>query len=472
MKNYFVTVGMEVHAELKTKSKMWCDCANVPLEREINKHICSICTAQPGTLPVPNKEAIRKVITVGLACNSRIADFTEFDRKNYFYPDIPKGYQITQYLYPIVAGGALSGVPLTRIHQEEDTAKSDHESNIGTLIDFNRAGVPLMELVTEAVTYDSAEAAAKGSGDFCRDLQRLLRTLDASDANMEMGQMRCEANISITLDKNVFGTKCEVKNLNSFASVEKAIRYEVERHAEMLAEGKTIVQETRGWDENKNETFSQRKKENAHDYRYFPDPDLPKMYLHKLFDIEKMRAELPELPWDKKVRLATLGLQEKHIEMMIDDKELSDYFDSVCDIAGVAYTKNVANYLLTDASGLLSKGDEYKLPAPNNFATLIKMSADGDLSSRATKDILEVIMRKDQDPRAYAEANSLIQKTDTEALAKIVAKVISENTKEWEEYKGGAEKLQMFFVGKCMKEAAGSGNPQLFIELIKNATNN
>jgi aspartyl-tRNA(Asn)/glutamyl-tRNA(Gln) amidotransferase subunit B len=214
----------------------------------------------------------------------------------------------------------------------------------------------------------------------------------------------------------------------------------------MLAEGKTIVQETRGWDENKNETFSQRKKENAHDYRYFPDPDLPKMYLHKLFDIEKMRAELPELPWDKKVRLATLGLQEKHIEMMIDDKELSDYFDSVCDIAGVAYTKNVANYLLTDASGLLSKGDEYKLPAPNNFATLIKMSADGDLSSRATKDILEVIMRKDQDPGAYAEANSLIQKTDTEALAKIVAKVISENTKEWEEYKGGAEKLQMFFV--------------------------
>jgi len=472
MKNYFVTVGMEVHAELKTKSKMWCDCANVPLEREINKNICPICTAQPGTLPVPNKEAIRKVISVGLACDSKIADFTEFDRKNYFYPDIPKGYQISQYLYPIVSGGMLSGVPLTRIHQEEDTAKSDHESNIGTLIDFNRAGVPLMELVTEAVTYNSAEEAAKGSADFCRNLQRLLRTLNASDANMEMGQMRCEANISITLDKNVFGTKCEVKNINSFASVEKAILYEVTRHADMLEKGEKIIQETRGWNEIKNETFSQRKKENAHDYRYFPDPDLPKMYLHKVFDIDQILKELPELPWNKKQRLAKLGLQDKHIEILLDNRELSIYFDEVVKITGEENSKNVANYLLTDAIGLLSKEDVYKLSAPQNFATLINMSAAGDLSSRATKDILEIIMKEDQDPKSYAEKNNMIQKTDTESLNKIVQKIISENGTQWEELKAGNDKLTMFFVGKCMKEAAGSGNPQIFMDLIKQNANN
>lgn len=465
--NYFVTVGMEVHAELKTKSKMWCNCANVPLELEANKNTCEICLAEPGTLPVPNREAVEKVIRVGLALGSNIADYTEFDRKNYFYPDIPKGYQITQFKYPIVSGGILHGVPLTRIHLEEDTAKSDHESGAYTLVDFNRAGVPLQELVTDAVTYNSGEEAARASAEFGKELQRLLRTLGASDADMEKGQMRLEANISITKDKNVFGTKCEVKNLNSFNSVEKAILYEVERHKEMLAKGETIIQETRGWNEAKQETFSQRKKENAHDYRYFPDPDLPKMYLHTEFDIEAMRAALPELPWAVRAKLTTYGLQEKQIEQLVDDNNLYTYFAAASEGLDESSKKTLANYLCTDAIGLLAKDSTLKLPAAKNFKTVITMINENKLSSRGAKDLLLDLMKSDADTETRAKELGLIQTVDPEALKKIVEAVVAENQKEWTEYKAGADKLAMFFVGKCMKASNGAGNPQVFAEIIK-----
>ena len=270
MSNYLTTIGLEVHAELNTKSGMWCGCKNDPYEKRPNVNVCEVCIAHPGTLPVANKEAIKKVITVGLAVDGAISDFTEFDRKNYFYPDIPKGYQLSQYKFPIVTGGEINGVKLTRIHLEEDTAKSTHDHEGYTLVDYNRAGVPLMELVTEPVLHNAEDAVA-----FARELQRILRYVGASEANMEMGQMRIEANISVSKDEK-FGTKVEVKNINSFASVFGAINYEVKRHIETIDSGGSIVQETRGWDENKQETFSQRKKENAHDYRYFPDPDLPK----------------------------------------------------------------------------------------------------------------------------------------------------------------------------------------------------
>ena len=371
-KKYYVTVGMEVHAELKTKSKMWCSCLNDPFNSEPNANVCPVCLAEPGALPVANIEAIRKVVKVGLATGSTIADFTEFDRKNYFYPDMPKAYQISQYLHPVVSGGKLAGIDLTRIHQEEDTAKSDHEKGSYTLIDFNRAGVPLMELVTEAVTYSSKEEAAKSSANFGKTLQRLLRTLEVSDADMDKGQMRLEANISITLDPKKFGTKCEVKNLNSFNSVEKAIMYEVDRHTDMLARGETIVQETRGWDENKMETFSQRKKENAHDYRYFPDPDLPKMYLHEVFNIEQMRADLPELPEAKQARLESYGLNEKQVTQILDDIALGKYYDTACStLTNAEDKKSFANYLLSDAVGFIAKDNKLSLPAPDNFKNSI-----------------------------------------------------------------------------------------------------
>ena len=250
---YYITIGLEIHAELKTNSKMFCSCANVPLEDSPNKNVCPICMAHPGTLPTLNKEAIQKMIQIGLYIGADIANFTEWDRKHYFYPDIPKAYQLTQYKYPIVSNGKINDWPLTRIHLEEDTAKSTHDQGNHTLIDFNRSGVPLMELVTEPQTFEDIEVAAKACSDFAKELQLILRTLDASEAEMSKGQMRIEVNLSVTQDKNKYGTKVEVKNINSFKSVEDSVRYEAKRHIELNETGKKdeIVQETRGFEENK-----------------------------------------------------------------------------------------------------------------------------------------------------------------------------------------------------------------------------
>jgi aspartyl-tRNA(Asn)/glutamyl-tRNA(Gln) amidotransferase subunit B len=471
-RGYYVTVGMEVHAELKTKSKMWCGCANIPLETSPNKNICEICTAQPGTLPVANREAIKHMVNIGLAVDANISDFTEFDRKNYFYPDIPKAYQITQYKYPIVSGGVLENIPLTRIHLEEDTAKSDHAQGSYTLIDFNRAGVPLMELVTDPVTYDNKEEASKKSANFGKALQRLLRTLGASDADMEKGQMRLEANISVTKDKNVFGVKCEVKNLNSFNSVERAIQFEVDRHIDLIETGGTVLQETRGWDETKMETFSQRKKENAHDYRYFPDPDLPKMYLHSIFDLNALKVALPELPTAKKNRLTEIGLQEKQIEQLLDDTYMGKYFTDASENLNTEEKKTFANYLCSDAVGFMSKDNTLKLPDAKNFAGIIKMISENKLSSRGAKDLLLDIMKTDVEVSEIenrAKVLNLIQVVDTESLTKIVNTVIAENEAQWTEYKNGADKLLMFFVGKCMKASNGAGNPALYTDIIVNS---
>jgi aspartyl-tRNA(Asn)/glutamyl-tRNA(Gln) amidotransferase subunit B len=466
--NYFVTIGMEVHCELKTNSKMWCECKNESLPDEANKNVCEICLAEPGSLPYPNIKAIESMIKIGLAINGNIANFSEFDRKNYFYPDIPKGYQITQFKYPIVSGGILANIPITRIHLEEDTAKSDHSKGDYTLIDFNRAGVPLMELVTEPVTYENSEEAALASSQFGKTLQRLLRNLGVSDADMERGEMRLEANISITKDKNVFGTKCEVKNLNSFNSVYKAIKYEVSRHAAMLAEGKTIIQETRGWDEIKNETFSQRKKENANDYRYFPDPDLPKMYLHNAFDLDMIRSTLPELEDSMKKRYFEIGLSTKQIDQLLDDTTLSEYYDNASKyLANNEDKKTLANYLLTDAVGLLAKDIKLKLPKPENFSTLIAMISGGKLSSRGAKDLLLKLLQEDGDVETMANTLGLIQNNNKEDSIRIVEQVKSEFHAEWDRYKSGEVKLEMFFVGKCMAASKGTGNPKIFIEIIK-----
>jgi len=277
---YYPTIGLEIHAELSTNTKMFCACRNNPDEEKPNTNICPVCMAHPGALPVVNKKAVENVIKVGLAVGGKIADFTEFDRKNYFYPDIPKGYQISQYKFPIVSGGSLRGIDITRVHLEEDTANNKHVGE-SSLVDFNRAGVPLMELVTEANTFEDNAVCAKTASSFAKEFQLILWYLGVSHANMEKGEMRVEANISISTDPKVLGTKVEVKNLNSFKSVERAILFELDRMKALIEEGKgaEIVQETRGWDENKGSTFSQRKKEGSADYRYFPDPDLPKMKL-------------------------------------------------------------------------------------------------------------------------------------------------------------------------------------------------
>lgn len=471
---YTVTIGLEIHAELHTNSKMWCGCKNDPMAEKPNQNVCEVCMAHPGTLPVANKEAIKKVIQVGLSVGADIADFTEFDRKNYFYPDIPKGYQLSQYKLPIVSHGSINNWPLTRIHLEEDTAKSSHDQDGYTLVDFNRAGVPLMELVTEPVTFGSPEEASQKSGAFARELQRILRYVGASEANMEKGEMRVEANISVSTDPKVFGTKCEVKNLNSFRSVEEAIKFEVARHIDLIEHGEKVVQETRGWDETKMITFSQRKKENAHDYRYFPDPDLPKLYLTELFNNEELKKELPELPASRRARLTATGLKEDAVEIIISDPTVATYFDEVTAGKDMAFQTLAANYLVADIFGLLKKdGKELvasSFPSATSFVALLSMIQANELSSRGAKDILPLMLTdKNLDVKKTAEEKGMIQKNDPEALKAIVAEVISENPAQVADYKSGKEQMFMFFVGQAMKKSKGAGNPGLFQELLREA---
>jgi len=467
MATYYTTIGLEIHAELKTNTKMFCGCKNNPDEEKPNQNICPVCMAHPGALPVINKAALEHVVRVGLALGGNIADFTEFDRKNYFYPDIPKGYQISQYKYPIVSGGELNGVKITRVHLEEDTATSKHDKGDFSLVDYNRAGVPLMELVTEPVIH-----AAKDAGAFGRELQLLLRTLGVSDANMEKGEMRVELNISISPDPNKFGTKVEVKNINSFRAVERAAEFEIKRMSQLLDAGKgnEIVQETRGWDENKGSTFSQRTKENSEDYRYFPDPDLPKLKLKELFGehFEKVKA-LPELPSAKRARYKNdFGIKDEDIETFVSDFELGAWFEEIAEkLKDTEAIKIASNYITSDFVGLKKNNADAKMPSALNFAELATLLAENKIGSRAAKDILAMIVVQDESPLKIATEKDLLQKNDEGALKEIVLKVIKENPDIIATYKSGKENAIMSLVGRVMKESNGSANPQLVQKMLK-----
>ncbi|MEX0930134.1 MAG: Asp-tRNA(Asn)/Glu-tRNA(Gln) amidotransferase subunit GatB [Candidatus Paceibacterota bacterium] len=487
MTTYFPTIGLEIHAELDTVTKMFCSSKNDP-DAEPNTNICPICMAHPGTLPTINKEAVKHVLRVGHAVGGTIADFTEFDRKNYFYPDIPKGYQISQYEHPLVSGGSLGGVALTRVHLEEDTAKSTHNSTklmagdqgSYSLVDFNRSGVPLMELVTEPVITSGEEAAT-----FAKELQLLLRYLGAGEANMEKGQMRVEANISVSTDKDTFGTKVEVKNLNSFRSVEGAIACELARHTKLLEEGKggEIVQETRGWDEQKQTTFSQRQKEGSADYRYFPDPDLPKLWISKIpeFQSDELSKEIPELPWERRERYAaTYSLDEQTSDIFVRSLPWAAYFEAVMAEIGQDpdRRKLAVNYITTDLIGMMKKDDAIEFfadvdPAdyvtPAGFAATITMTAESALSSRGAKDLLATLYREEAgaDPKTIAEREGLLQTSDEGAIKSIVAEVVAENPEETELFKQGNEKVLQFLVGQGMKKSKGSANPQVLKELFE-----
>jgi aspartyl-tRNA(Asn)/glutamyl-tRNA(Gln) amidotransferase subunit B len=464
---YKVTIGLEVHAELKTLTKMFCACLNNPDEEKPNTNICPVCMAHPGTLPTANKQAIENVIKVGLAIDGTIANFSEFDRKNYFYPDIPKGYQISQYKYPIVSGGVLNNVAITRIHLEEDTANNKHDRGDFSLIDFNRAGVPLMELVTEPVIHSAKEA-----GDFGRELQLLLRTLGVSDANMEKGEMRVELNLSVS-DTDKFGTKVEVKNINSFKAVEKAAEFEIKRHIELLESGKgsEIVQETRGWDEKKQITFSQRTKENSEDYRYFPEPDLPKMQLHEMFDLEKIKENLPELPWNKRERYKKeFGIKDEDIEILVNDRDLADFFENVIKVGNIKgdLVKKTANYILSDLNGVKTNlGEKFILPKVESFAKIINLVGENKINSRGAKDLIGIVSEGDIDPEVYAKDNGLIQEFDEGKLKAIAEKIIADNPGVVDEYKAGKEKSIQFLVGQFMRESRGSANPQLALKILQ-----
>jgi len=460
--------------ELKTATKMFCRCKNNPDEKRPNVNICPVCTAQPGSLPVINKEAVRHVLRVGSALAGQIVNFTEFDRKNYFYPDIPKGYQISQYKYPLITGGELNGVTITRLHLEEDTAKSTHRNNVDeSYIDFNRGGLPLMELVTEPVIHNGQTASA-----FAREFQLLLRYLGASEANMEKGQMRIEANISIASSSaGELGVKVEVKNLNSFKSVEKAIEFEIDRQIKELENGGRIIQETRGWDENKQKTFSQRLKESSHDYRYFPDPDLPKLFLSEIpeFRAETIKKSLPQLPWQRRRHYTEVfGLKGEDVEVFVADHQLSKFFTEVAESFDLsletakAYLQTAANYITSDLLGLAMVTGELRLPEPQAYVELIKMVMAKEVSSRGAKDILAAMLKDGREPKAIAEAKGLFQVHDEGAISAIIDKVIADNPEVFVEFKGGKEKSLQFLIGRAMKESQGSANPEILKKLFKN----
>ena len=473
---YISTIGLEVHAELKTNTKMFCDSKNDTEETRPNVNICPVCMGHPGTLPVINKEAVKNILKIGYAVNGNIANFTEFDRKNYFYPDIPKGYQISQYEYPLVSGGKLAEVDLTRIHLEEDTARSVHSSQIPevssnedySLVNFNRAGIPLMELVTEPVIRSGEKAS-----EFARELQLLLRYLGIGEANMEKGEMRVEANVSVSRDDKL-GNKVEVKNLNSFRSVGRAIDYEIERHVEKLEAGGDIDQETRGWDENKQKTISQRVKEEAHDYRYFPDPDLPKLKVSEVSDFngENIKEEMPVLPWQKREMLAqNYDLKDEEVEIFVNNPALCVFFENtVFHLSDNASVRTAINYIITDLNGLL-KNESIKIEGvsitPEEFAGIIRMTQKGDISSRGAKELLKKMFPNGGDPEEIAEKEGLLQKSDEDELNTIIDGIIAENPQATEEFKSGKEESLKFLIGQGMKVTKGAANPQVLDKLFR-----
>lgn len=464
--SYTPTIGLEIHAELKTESKMFCACKNDPHDGQPNSHVCPVCLAHPGTLPVPNESAIEKVLMFGQAVGAETATYSEFDRKNYFYPDIPKAYQISQYKFPFLSGGQLVGVELTRVHLEEDTARNQHDKGAGSQVDFNRSGVPLMELVTEPVIHDAETAGA-----FARELQLMLRTMGISDANMERGEMRVEANISVSQKEGELGTKVEVKNINSFKSVESAIAYEISRQIEVLESGGKLVQETRGWDETKLRTFSQRSKETAMDYRYFPDPDIPKVHVpsHEAFSSGRLSEKMPELPQEKRLKYENLGIPSKSIEVIIADTKLANFFEAVIVALKDADSKTVvlaSNYLVSDLSAQLSDGKDVSELNPSHFAELITMLTADEIGSRVAKDLLPELFASSQGPKQLAEERGLLQVTDTSALEALVDEILSENKAAVEEYRGGKEAALKFLLGQGMKKTRGTANPKVLEELL------
>jgi aspartyl-tRNA(Asn)/glutamyl-tRNA(Gln) amidotransferase subunit B len=509
------TIGLEIHIELNTRSKIFCSCPNDPEEKQANSNICPVCLGHPGTLPVINEEAVRKVIKTGLALDCQIPENSKFDRKNYFYPDLPKGYQISQYDAPLCIGGYLelpdsneniqakkSQLPITnfqanlksqspklkkirirRIHLEEDTGRLLHPEGADySLVDFNRAGIPLMELVTEP-DITSAKEARK----FAEELQLILRYLGVSNANMEKGQMRVEVNLSLSANQQL-GTKVEIKNLNSFRIVEKALDYEIERQKEILESGQKIIQETRGWVDKKEITVSQREKEEAHDYRYFPEPDLPPLNLGKADFLAEIRAEIPELPQQRRERFKKeYFLSDKEIETFVFYKELGEYFEKVISelrnwVKAIEFKtelsdkevprliKIASNYILTDLQGLLrgaSVADEKFLITPENFAEFVALIYEGKISSKIAKQVLAEMFKAGADPSHIIEEKGLEQITDRAEIEKVVRDIISQNQKAIEDFKKGKGGALQFLIGQVMKQTKGKANPQIVTNLLK-----
>lgn len=482
------TIGLEIHVQLQTNTKMFCDCVNDPDPEKPNTHICPVCMAHPGTLPVANKKAIRKVQEVGAALNCDLAQYSQFDRKNYFYPDLPKGYQISQFKHPLCKKGKLKidgeKIKIKRIHLEEDTGKLTHpEGAKNSLVDFNRAGVPLMELVTEP-DFKSGVQAEK----FAKKLQLILRYLGASQANMEKGQMRIEINISLaSKEKEKLGTKVELKNLNSFRSVKKGVNYEINRQTKLLNQEKEIRQETRGWVDKREETESQRKKEEAHDYRYFPEPDLPPLEFSEK-RIKKIKSSLPELPAEKKKRFKEqFKLPQEQIEVLIQSKAFAEYFEQTVSelrqwLKASGSTDKIpekefkplreltANYLTTELQSLLSDAGitiEDCLITPENFAETIKMIHRDEISSSAAQTVFKKLFENGGDASTIIKEEGLKQISEKGKLEEIITAVIEENPQPVQDFKEGNENAIQALIGKTMQKTEGQANPKKAKEILR-----
>ncbi len=468
MSDYQATIGLEVHAELRTRTKMFCDSLNDPDEKEPNTNVCPVCLAHPGALPVANRQAVEHVIRVGLALGGAISPVTKFDRKNYFYPDLPKGYQISQYDQPLVTGGKLRNIRITRVHLEEDTATLSHEGQgsgaAASLVDFNRAGVPLMELVTEP-DFRSADEVT----DFARELQLILRYLGVSDANMEKGQMRIEANVSLNM-----GTKVELKNINSFKAVHDAVLFELKRQEEALRAGEKIRQETRGWNEAKQQTVAQRSKEEAHDYRYFPEPDLPP-FETKIFDIERLRTELPELPAQKRERfMREYGLDERRAEMLVAEPGLAVFFEEaeseLEELSRVDGRGTLFNYLTSDLRGLMNDagvGLKDLKVSPEHLAHLVSLIIAGKITSRQAKDVLAKMFATGADPEDIVAQENIGISSDTAEIEAVVTAVIAENEVAVNDYRKGKTASMQFLIGKAMGKLKGRARPDMLTDLFR-----
>ena len=476
MNNNFETViGLEVHAELNTKTKIFCGCEN-RFGAEVNTLCCPICMGLPGTLPVLNQQVVESAVKMGHALNCRINGVTKQDRKNYFYPDLPKAYQISQFDVPLCEGGYLDvlvgdevrRIGVTRIHIEEDAGKLIHDDSFdGTLCDYNRCGVPLIEIVSEPDLRSADEAKA-----YLETITTILLYLGISDAKMQEGSVRCDVNVSVRpRGASEFGTRCEMKNVNSFGAVYRAIVYEAERQMEVLAAGGTIQQETRRWDDAKGKSILMRSKEDAQDYRYFPDPDLLTFVVSDE-KIAALKASLPELPTAKTLRyVKEFGLQKVDAQLLSVNKARADFFDS-CAALGRCEAKTAANWILGDIAKILN---ERRIEitdtalTPEHLADMIVLIGKGTISNTAAKTVLEEIMKRDVDPAQVVKEKGLAQISDASALSGIVDQVLADNPKAVADYKKGKVNVAGFLVGQCMKASRGQGNPATLRDMVTEA---
>ncbi len=471
---YEGVIGLEVHAELVTKSKMFCGCAVVMSDGELpNSHVCPVCTGMPGMLPVINRRAVEMTIMTGLALNCTIEEFNIFARKNYFYPDLPKGYQISQYDYPLCRNGWLEietsqgkrKIGIRRVHLEEDTGKNIHQGDV-SLIDFNRSGVPLMEIVSEPDLRTAEEVKA-----YAEKLRAILRYLGVNSGDMEKGVIRFEPNISIRpAGLAELGTRTELKNLNSFRALERGTAYELTRQAKVLDEGGKVVQETRGWDENRGVTVPQRSKEQAEDYRYFSEPDLPPLIVDQAW-VEEIRAQLPELPDAKTDRFAKeYGLSADDASLLVADRGVADYFEATLKQAGGKNPKAVCNWLTGELFRYLNESqtpiEQVKI-TPAQLAELIGLVEAGTINLNTGKRVLAEMFKSGEPAQAIVAAQGLAQISDQSAIDAIVGKVLDANPAEVEKYLGGKETVLGFLVGQVMRESRGKANPNTVREIMK-----